>query len=256
MRHIMLYTLLENMRARIYLSAIGLLLLIMGISWIGTQINYNLGAYHFAMLSFGMGLTKLLVTAIALFLPVFHISMEYEKGTAHVLWAKIENRSTYYTGKFWAFLILIFILILFAVVLIGGLALFRGAQLKQILYLRYFIFGQILESACILSMVFLVYALIRAPLLASLLTLLMVYFSIFLEIAKEVAAGSSQIIMKYFYLAMYYGMPKLSYFSLENHILYSRELSLYTLYAVFLYSICFSAVCLSLANIIFSKREM
>ena len=140
--------------------------------------------------------------------------------------------------------------------MIGGLALIKGATGKQVLYLLYFLFSQVLESACILSMVFLVYALIRAPLLASLLSLLLVYFSLFLETTKEVAAGSGQVFTKYLYLAMYYGLPKLSYFDLENHILYCRELSLYSFYAVFLYSLCFSFVCLSLANIVFSKREM
>ena len=100
MSHVLRYTLLENLRSRFYLSAIGLLVLILGISVLGSQINYNLNQMWLSVYSFGMGFTKLVIVALTLFLPVFNMSLEHERGTAPVLWAKIQYRSSYYLGKY------------------------------------------------------------------------------------------------------------------------------------------------------------
>ena len=250
------YTILETLRSRVYLSALGLLVALVGMSWLGGEINYNFGMLWVSILSFGMGLTQVLVTAIALFLPVFHMAIEYERGGAQVLWAKIENRSIYYFGKFCGFWVLQVALIVLASLVIGGLALLAGASMSQVSYLKYFLFGQILQSACLLSLVFLFYALIRSPVAASLLALLTVYFGILLETARDIAVQSQNFFLKLFYSALYYGMPNLSYFSFENHIVYQQDLSLSYLSVSALYALCFTGVCVNLSNLIFGRREV
>ncbi len=256
MKPIIRYTILEILRSRIYLSALGLLLILVGVSWLGGKINDNFGAVWVSILSFGMGLSQILVTAIALFLPVFHMAMEYEQGSAQVFWAKIESRSIYYFGKFCAFWILLVLLIVLAALVIGGLALLSDASLIQISFLKYFIFGQILQSACILSLVFLLYALIRSPVAASLLTLLTIYFGILFDTTLNTALQSQSFFLKLFYYALYYGMPNLSYFNFENHIIYQQNLSISYLSGSALYALCFTGVCVNLANVVFGRREV
>jgi ABC-type transport system involved in multi-copper enzyme maturation permease subunit len=256
MRAIIRYTIIEILRNRIYLSAFGLVFLLVGVSWLGAKINSNFGVLWMPILSFGLGLTQILVTAIALFLPVFHMALEYERGSAQVLWAKMENRSLYYFGKFCAFWILLVMLIVLAILVLGGLALVSGASWTQVSFLKYFLFGQMLQSACVLSLVFLFYALMRSPVVSSLLALLTIYFGILFETARDIAVQSQDFFLKMFYYALYYGMPNLSYFNFENHIIYQERLSFSYLGVSLLYALCFTGVCLSLSHLIFGRREV
>ena len=256
MIHIIKYTLLENLRSRIYLSAVGLVFLILGLCWIGSSINYNFGDFYLTVLAFGMNLTELLVIAIVLFLPVAHLSAEFERGTAQVLWAKLDRRSIYYLGKYYAFLILVSSLIVFAGIFIGILAFFQGATLSHVAFMGYFILGQFFQAACVLSLVFLLYALLRSPAVASLLGLLLIYFSIFVDTARDVSVEGANGLIRFFYAMTYLGMPKLGYFNFEDHIIYQKVISFPYFVYVSLYALIFAGSLLCLSNLINEKREI
>ncbi len=256
MIQILKYTLIEQMRGKIYFSALGLLFLILGISWMGSSINYNFGEFHRTILAFGMNMTQLLVVAMSLFLPVSHLSLEYERGTAQVLWSKLRSRSEYYTGKFGAFLMLMFTLILLSSLFIGVLAYLNGATVNSLIFLSYFVFGLFCESACIISLCFFLYALLFSSGLSSLLGLLILYCSIFLETAKEISVEAANPFIKAFYASLYFLFPKLGYFNFENHIIYQKQVSFTYLFASGLYAFLFSLALLGLANVFLKKREV
>ena len=256
MFQILKYTLIEQMRGKIYFSALGLLFLILGISWIGSSINYNFGEFYRTILAFGMNMTQLLVVAMALFLPVSHLSLEYERGTAQVLWSKLKTRSEYYSGKFGAFVLLLFSLVFLSSIFIAVLAYINGAPVKSLVFLCYFLFGLFCEAACIISLSFFLYSLLFSSGMSSILGLLILYCSIFLETAKEISVETANPFVKGFYSSLYFVFPKLGYFNFENHIIYQKEVSLSYLFVSGLYAFLFSLALMGLANIFLKRREV
>jgi len=256
MLYVIKYTLIENLRNRIYLSSIALLLVISLLSWIGASINFNFNDYYISTLSFGMSLTDLIAIVIALFLPVNNMSLEFERGTAWVIWSKLTGKGQYYLGKYFAYLILIIILVVVSSVFIAAISLFMGAKLNHMLYLKHFIFFETLEISCILALVFLLYSFFRSGILASLFSLLIIYFSIFLETAKEIASSSHSFFTKLWYNIIYYMMPKLSYFNVENYIIYKQSISYQYIWLSLLYALIFTGFLISIAIIIMEKREL
>ncbi len=256
MFYIIKYTLLEHLRNKIYLSFLFLLLMISVISWLGSSINFNYGDFYISTFAFGMNLSELILIAFSLFLPVTHLNFELERGTAHVLWAKLHNRSSYYIGKYLAYLILILSLTVFSTLFIGLISYLQGTPLKNIIYLGYFIFFSFLEASCILSLALFLYSLLMNPILASFLGVLIIYFNIFLDTAKEISITSSNLLIKGIYFIMYLSMPNLSYFNVENHIIYQSRISVSYILFTSLYSLVFSIIMISLANIFFNRREL
>ncbi|MCP4121640.1 MAG: ABC transporter permease [Bacteroidetes bacterium] len=250
------YTIIENYRSRIFVSAIGLILIICVMAWFGNCINYNNTHSHLSIFSFGMNLTELLIIAVILFLPVNHLAMEYEKGTAPVLWAKVKKRSEYLTGKYTAFLITATSIAIIASIFLGVVAIISGISLEHTYFLGYFVLAQFLQAACILSLVFCVYSLTRNAILSSLMSLLIIYFGIFLDSAKGSIHTSTNLASKMIYGIVYYAMPQLSYFNFEHQIVYKQTISLTHLAVVCLYALVFSTVMIALANILFNKKEV
>jgi len=256
MLYVIKYTLIENLRNKIYLSSIVLLLVISLLSWIGASINFNFSEYYISTLAFGMSLTDLLAIVIALFLPVNNMSLEFERGTAWVIWSKLRGKGQYYLGKYFAYLILITILVTISSIFIVIISLFMGANLNHMLLLKNFILFETLEVSCILALVFLLYSFFRSSILASLFSLLIIYFSVFLETAKEIASSSNSLVTKLWYNIIYYMMPNLSYFNVENHIIYNQPLSYQYIWLSALYAIIFTGILMSISIIIMEKREL
>ena len=250
------YTIIENYRNKVFISAIGLILFICGMTWFGSCININNKQFYLSIFSFGMNLTELLVIAVALFLPISHLAMEFEKGTAYVLWTKLRNRSEYFLGKYLAFLITIVTITIIATFFLSIVAIIKGVNLKHICFLGYYILAQFLQSACVLSLVFFLYSIFRNAILSSLLSLLIIYFGIFLDTAKNISYASESMGAKTLYSVIYYAMPQLSYFNFEHQIIYQESISLSYLAVVFLYALVYSTVLIGLSNVFFSRKEV
>ena len=250
------YTIIENYRNKVFISAIGLILLMCGMAWFGSCININNSRFYLSFFPFGMNLTEILIIAVALFLPAAHLAMEFEKGTANVLWAKLKDQSEYFLGKYLAFLVMIVSISVIAALCLGIVALINGVGLRHICFLGYYILAQFLQGACVLSMLFFLYSVFRNAVLSSLLSLLVIYFSIFLDVARDLSHTSQNMVIKIFYSIIYYAMPQLSSFNFEHQIVYQENISLSYLAVVLLYALVYSTVLIALSNIFFSRKEV
>ncbi|MFC1478917.1 ABC transporter permease [Candidatus Margulisiibacteriota bacterium] len=249
------YTLLENIRSRVYGAALGIILLILLIAWLGAGVNYNSGNLSLTILAFGMSLTELLIIALCLFLPVSVLYLEYERGTAPVFWAKLPSRSHYFWAKWVAFWVLVLSIAVIATLFIAIFAGIHGASPDQLMRLGYFLIGLTLETAGLLSLVFLLYTAFRTTLLASFVGLLLVYLSVFLEAGKDMAQHAPDRFSALFYNSLYYLLPQFRFFNFEQTVVHGQPVAMLSLGLSCGYAVLLVSVFLGLTHIIIEKRE-
>ncbi len=257
MWNVVKYSLLENLRTKFYLASLGLILFIVWLSHYSSQINYNYGNYAFTILTLGMYFTKLVTFAFLIFLPVTNLSREIESGTIYFLLSKKIERYKYLIAKFITFFILYATLLVLASTALWLLTfVFISEPPEMNFKLLYFIFSELMSGAMILSIVFLLYTAIRAPIITATVAAITYFLSLMLDSAKNISEQASGMFVKYFYLFLYYIFPNFRYFNLEKNIVYDKAVDPGYLLAMFAYSLAFTIILMTGASLIFKNREL
>jgi ABC-type transport system involved in multi-copper enzyme maturation permease subunit len=257
MWNVVKYSLLENLRNKFYLASLGMIVFIVWLSHYSSQINFNYGNYTLAILTLGMYFTKLITFAFIVFLPVINLSQEIENGTVYILLSKKIERPRYLIAKYIAFMILYTTLVLTASLSLWLITFLIAEDKSQVGFkILYFVYSQILSGGMILSIVFLLYTAIRAPIVTAVISAMTYFLSLMLDSAKEISDKAPSAFIKYFYLFLYFIFPNFRYFSLEKNIVYNKPVDVNYLIVLLAYAGLFSIICLIASSAVFSKREL
>lgn len=257
MRNVIKYSLLENLRNKFYLASLGIIVFIVWLSHYSSQINYNYGNYGFTILTLGMYFTKLVAFAFIIFLPVTNLSKEIENGTIYFLLSKKIKRYKYLLAKYITFMILYFTLLLFSSIALWLVTyVFVSERPEMSFRLIQFVYSETLVGAMILSIVFLVYTAIKAPIVTATVTAITYFFSLMLESAKDISDKATSAFIKFFYLFLYYVFPNFRYFNLEKNIVYDKPVDTAYLLAMLAYAVAFSIILLISSSLLFNRREL
>lgn len=257
MFNILKYTLLEMFRSRMYLVSMWLVMLIAVLSHCGAQINDNYGDATLATLTFGMYFTRLVGFVFLILTPVFGLSAEFESGAIQFVLARCIRRPEYLLGKYAASLILYAgLLVLSAVSLAVTIVLFAKVSPALAYRLWLFVFTEWLSGAMLLSIVFALYAAIKAPIATAMLSAVAFFLSQMLDTVKGVADTSTNTVGKVFYLLLYYGYPGFRFFDLEKPIAYNLPVAASYLAVLVVYAVVVVTIMLALACSLFRRREI
>jgi len=257
MWNVIKYNLIENLRNKFYLASLGIIFFIVWLSHYSSQINYNYGNYAFTILTLGMYFTKLVLFAFIIFLPVTNLSKEIESGTVYFLLSKKIERYKYLVAKYITFMILYMTLLLLSSLALWLLTyVFVTERPEMNFRLLYFIYSETLVGLMILSLVFLIYMAIRAPIITATISAVTYFFSLMLDVAKDISDKASSPFIKLFYLFLYYIFPNFRYFNLEKNIVYNKPVDTTYLLAMMAYALAFSIILLIASSLLFKNREL
>jgi hypothetical protein len=240
MHNILRYTLLENQRARFTLAAVVLIGAIAAMAHYSSVLNYNAGRYTLTVLAFGLYFTRLVLLAFALLAPVLAVT-----------------RSRYLLGKYAAFLLLYGLLAAAAALALAILAFAFGTRDDPApLRLPAFVAAEWMSGAVLLALVFALAMAVRSALLPPLLGAAIFFISFLLEYAREAATPGASSAVRLFYTLLYYAFPNFRLFHTEKAVLYGLSLPPAHWVALGAYTLLTAGVFLSIALVLFRRREL
>jgi ABC-type transport system involved in multi-copper enzyme maturation permease subunit len=206
------------------------------------------------LLDFGLAAMSAIGTIIAIFIGTGLINKEIEKRTILVLISKPVSRSEIITGKFFGLSAVLSVL----VIIMTGLYLvcLQVAQINYSLPSILIATTFILLQLCLVAAVAIAFGVFTSSLLATALT-----FGVYLmgnatqDLLKLSSNGNSGI--KYLTQALYLILPDLSRLDVKNYAVYGLQAlpSQTALLTNAGYGLCYSAMLLAIAILIFSRRE-
>jgi hypothetical protein len=122
--------------------------------------------------------------------------------------------------------------------------------------LIFFVYSEALVGAMMLSIVFVIYTAIKAPIVTATVAAITYFLSLMLESAKEISDKAASTFVKMFYLFLYYIFPNFRYFSLEKNIVYGKPVEATYLLAMLAYAFLFSMILLAGSSLLFKNREL
>jgi ABC-type transport system involved in multi-copper enzyme maturation permease subunit len=206
-----------------------------------TIVNIGLNS----MLAFG--------TFIAIFVGVSLVSKEVEKRTLFALFAKPVTRSEFLIGKYLglALTLLVNVVVMgagvtLALVYVGGSD--RAVTIWGGIYLIF------LELA-ILTAVAILFSSFSTPALSAMFTFAIFVIGHLSSALRDFASGFASAAVRYIFEAIYYLLPNLAHFSYRTESANGMVPAADMLAAATLYAVVYIAILLTLATLIFSRRN-
>ncbi|MFW6358225.1 MAG: ABC transporter permease [Chroococcales cyanobacterium] len=241
----------EVIRDRI-LYIIGLFALLLGLA-LRILPQIAAGTDEKIFLDLGLGAIGLLSAIVAIFVGTGLINKEIEKRTVLVLIPKPISRAEFIVGKHFglsgvlAVLIAVMALIYFGLMSLGQISYPIGSIAVSLLYL--------FVEVALLAAIALVFGVFTSSLLATLLTFGVYLMGHFSQDLLELAKLSEQESVKVLAQSLYLVLPDLSRLNLRNEAVYALLPEPSTLLTSVVYGVLYTIFILTIAILIFSRRE-
>lgn len=245
------YTFIEVIKSRIMISTVFLGILLIIVSFVGSEFTY--GVPERVALDFGMGMLTLSAVGMAIFMGVGLISKEIEMRTAHMILSRPVQRWNFLIGR----LIGMSSVLLLNIILLGFLTisfyLFLGGEFSSLLI--WSLFFAFLESLIILLVVVL-FSLVTNVTVSVIYTII-VYFSghaiAEVELLRFVENNKVySILLKFFGIIF----PDLSKINIKQHLVYKTPLAFDYLCTASLYSIVYCITLVLISIFIFNNKSL
>lgn len=202
-----------------------------------------------------LGLSAMLLFGafIAIFVGVSLVTKEIEKRTVYTIFSKPIGRGEFIIGKYLGLCITLLVNVLVMGIGVSLALLFVGGT-----NLAFSIWGAIFLiylELIILTAVAIVFSSFSSPALSALLTFLVFIIGHFSASLRDFAANLGAASAKMFFNAIYYLLPNLSFFSFITNAAHGDTPPLSLLSGAALYAVFYIAILLSIAILIFSRRN-
>lgn len=202
-----------------------------------------------------LGLSSMLLfgTFIAIFVGVSLVSKEIEKRTVYSIFSKPIGRGEFIIGKFLGLSLTLLVNVTIMGVGVSLALLYVGGG-----RLAASIWGAILLiflELTILTAVAIVFSSFSSPALSALLTFFVFLIGHFSSSLRDLAQGLGSKAAVLFFDAIYYLLPNLSHFGFITNTSHGDFPSAAMLYGGFLYALVYNAILLTIAIVIFSRRN-
>ncbi len=207
-----------------------------------TIVNIGLGA----MLLFGV--------FIAIFVGVSLVSKEIEKKTLYSVFSKPVGRGEFLVGKYLGLCLTLLVNVAVMGLGVSLALLFVGGG-----SLAFSIWGAVLLiyfELAIVTAVAVLFSSFSSPALSSLLTFLVFVIGHFSSSLRDFAENLGSAGAKYFFSAVFYLLPNLSFFSFATRAAHGEVPETANLVAASVYAAAYSAVVLFAAVLIFRHRNL
>lgn len=215
----------------------------------------ELTAGHEARTIVNLGLSAMLVFGafISIFVGVSLVSKEIEKRTVFAIFSKPVSRGEFIVGKYLGLCLtlLVNVLVMGAGVSLALLWVGGGSLALTIWGAVFLIFLEL----CILTAIAIVFSSFSSPALSALLTFFIFVIGHLSASLRDFAANLGSAFAKYFFDAIYYLMPNLSFFSFTTNAAHGDAPPAPMLAGAVVYALFYIAVLLAAAILIFSRRN-
>lgn len=241
----------EAVRDRVLYNLVLFVLLITA----GAIFLGDLTAGHEArmIVNLGLGASLLFGAFISIFVGVSLVSKEIEKRTVYAIFSKPIGRGEFIVGKYIGLCLTLLVNVLImgvgvslALFYVGGGAL--TASVWGAILLIY------LELA-ILTAVAILFSSFSSPSLSALLTFFIFVIGHFSASLRDFADRLGSAFAKFFFGAIYYILPNLSFYEFTTHAANAEKPSASLLGGAFAYAIVYVSILLAITILVFSRRN-
>lgn len=190
---------------------------------------------------------------IAIFVGVGLVSKEIERRTVFAIFSKPVTRSEFVAGKFLGLCLTLFVNVAMmalgvtlALWYVGGSSLIGSALAAMLLI--YF-------ELILLTAIAITFSTFSSPTLSALLTFLIFVIGHFSEALKQIAESIGSNGAKFFFSALYYFLPNLSFFSFITSAAHGQTPAVSYLATAFGYCLIYVIILLTVASFIFGRRN-
>ena len=202
-----------------------------------------------------LGLTAVLFFGafIAVFVGVGLVSKEIERRTVFAIFSKPVTRAEFVVGKYLGLCLTLLVNvaimalgIMLALLYVGGSSLI-GSALSAVL-LIYF-------ELILLTAIAILFSTFSSPTLSALLTFLIFIIGHFSSALTQIAESIGSTGTKFFFNALYYFLPNLSFFSFITGAAHGQTPAFSYIATAFGYALIYIVVLLTVASFIFGRRN-
>jgi len=202
-----------------------------------------------------LGLTSMLIFGafISIFVGVSLVSKEIEKRTVYAIFSKPIGRGEFIIGKYFGLCLTLFVNVLImgvgvslALLYVGG-----GKMAGSIWGAIFLIFLEL----TILTAVAILFSSFSSPSLSALLAFFIFVIGHFSASLRDFADKLGSQSAKYFFGAIYYLMPNLSYYTFQTNAAHGEFPPVQMLLGATLYAVIYSSILLAITFLIFRKRN-
>jgi len=240
----------EAIRDKVLYSLLFFAAMMIGVSLILDHLT--IGERTKIIKDFGLASIAIFGVMIAIFVGIGLVYKEIERKTIYNILSKPIYRYQFIIGKYIGLIMTIFIeVLIMSVVLLLMLYLYDG----QVDFILLYAIGMIFLELMIVTASALLFSSFSTPILSGLFTL---SFYVIGHLTTDLLAlgqqGYSQAVA-WLTKILYYILPDLNYFNLKGQVVYNIPVEKEHLCFVFCYGIIYIVLILSLAIIIFQKRD-
>lgn len=215
----------------------------------------ELTAGHEARTIVNLGLSAMLIFGafISIFVGVSLVSKEIEKRTVYSIFSKPIGRGEFIIGKYFGLCLTLLVnLLVMGIGVSLALLYVGGGNLALTIWGAVFL---IFLELTILTAVAIVFSTFSSPALSALLTFFVFIIGHFSSSLKDFAENIGSVSAQVFFNFLYYFLPNFSLFSFITNSAHGDFPSTNILGGAILYTIIYSAVMISVATLIFSRRN-
>lgn len=241
----------EAVRDRVLYNLVLFVLLITA----GAIFLGELTAGHEARMIVNLGLGAMLLFGafISIFVGVSLVSKEIEKRTVYAIFSKPIGRGEFIVGKYLGLCLTLLVNVLImgigvslALLYVGGGAL--ALSIWGAIFMIY------LELA-ILTAVAILFSSFSSPSLSALLTFFIFIIGHFSASLRDFAERLGSSFAKFFFGAIYYILPNLSFYEFTTHTANGETPSASLLAGTFVYAVVYVSILLAITILVFSRRN-
>ncbi|MBK9306409.1 MAG: ABC transporter permease subunit [Nitrospira sp.] len=246
---IALNTFRENLRDKLLYNLLIFALLMIGSSLI--LMRLTLGEFHRLILDIGLGSINFFGVLIAIFVGIGLVSREIEKKTIYTIVSKPVARFQFLLGKYVG---LSLTLLINTAIMAGGLLVVLYVQEVPIHAVLFKALGLIVVEFMVITAVALLFSTFSSATFSAIFTLALYvigHLTPDLKAFGEKMGGLGKTIVE----GMYYVLPNLDRFNLKGHVTHQIDVPTGDLFVIGLYGIAYTAFLLTLASVIFQRRD-
>lgn len=210
---------------------------------------------HEARTIVNLGLSAMLVFGafISIFVGVSLVSKEIEKRTVFAIFSKPVARGEFIVGKYLGLCLTLLVNVLVMGAGVSSALLYvGGGSLALTIWGAVFL---IFLELCILTAVAITFSSFSSPALSALLTFFIFIIGHLSRSLRDFAANVGSASAKYFFDAIYYLLPNLSFYSFTTNAAHGDAPPAAMLFGATVYAVLYIVVLLAAAILIFSRRN-
>ncbi len=239
----------ENLRDKLLYNLLIFALLMIGSSLV--LMRLTLGEFHRLILDIGLGSINFFGVLIAIFVGIGLVSKEIEKKTIYTIISKPVARFQFLLGKYVG---LSLTLLINTAVMACGLLAVLSMQDVPIHAVLFKALIMIVVEFMVITAVALLFSTFSSATFSAIFTLALYvigHLTPDLKAFGEKMGGVGKTILE----GMYYILPNLDRFNLKGHVTHQLDVSTGDLLAIGAYGMAYTTFLLTLASIVFQRRD-